>query len=197
MVRTGASWSGILHPAVRTGTEMATGSTPMAAKPRDRTRDRCASWEANTQSPGLANCKGAACLFWAADPRMSGLSTANVRAIPVRATQASPLRSRWRMAASDAGAPRVRCNGVGSRGKKQSRQTPQSVRSLTCRRPAHAPQQCTFFRRSRVARVASEYPAMLRRSHLASGGSFAFARPLGTVRTLYPDIRILSRGAAT
>ena len=35
---------------------------------------------------------------------------------------------------------------------------------------------------------------MLRRSNLVSGGSVAFARPLGTVRTLYPDIRGLSRG---
>jgi hypothetical protein len=35
---------------------------------------------------------------------------------------------------------------------------------------------------------------MLRRSNLVSGGSVAFARPLGTVRTLYPDMSGLSRG---
>lgn len=35
---------------------------------------------------------------------------------------------------------------------------------------------------------------MLHRPHLASGGSSAFARPLGTVRTLYTDILSLSRG---
>src|SRR5688572_4184781 len=37
---------------------------------------------------------------------------------------------------------------------------------------------------------------MLRRSNLVSGGSVASARPLGTVRTLYPDIWIMSRGSA-
>jgi hypothetical protein len=35
---------------------------------------------------------------------------------------------------------------------------------------------------------------MLRRSNLVSSGSVAFARPLGTVRTLYPDMSGLSRG---
>jgi hypothetical protein len=50
------------------------------------------------------------------------------------------------------------------------------------------PATCPFPRRSRVALVASEYPAMLCRSVVASGGSVAFARPLGTVRTLYTDI---------
>src|SRR5215210_4060098 len=78
--------------------------------------------------------------------------------------------------------------------KKQSRPTPLPPRSLTGRFRAHAPQQCALSRRSRVTQVASEYPAMLRRSNLVSGGSVAFARPLGTVRTLYPDIRGLSRG---
>ena len=70
-----------------------------------------------------------------------------------------------------------------------------SARSLTSRFRAHAPQQCALSRRSRVTQVASEYPAMLRRSNLMSGGSFASARPLGTVRTLYPDILSLSRGS--
>ena len=69
-----------------------------------------------------------------------------------------------------------------------------SARSLTSRFRAHAPQQCALSRRSQVTQVASEYPAMLRRSSLVSGGSVASARPLGTVRTLYPDNRAVSRG---
>ena len=72
--------------------------------------------------------------------------------------------------------------------KKQSRPTPLPSRSLTGRFRTHAPQQCALSRRSRVTQVTSEYPAMLCRSHLVSGGSVASARPLGTVRTLYPDI---------
>lgn len=71
--------------------------------------------------------------------------------------------------------------------KKQSRPTPLPPRSLTSRFRAHAPQQCALSRRSRVTQVASEYPAMLRRPNLVSGGSVASARPLGTVRTLYTD----------
>src|SRR5215204_1452477 len=80
------------------------------------------------------------------------------------------------------------------REKKQSRPTPLPSRSLTSRFRAHAPQQCALSRRSRVTQVASEYPAMLRRSNLVSGGSVASARPLGTVRTLYPDTPGVSRG---
>src|SRR5687768_10979378 len=80
--------------------------------------------------------------------------------------------------------------------KKQSRPTPLPPRSLTSRFRAHAPQQCALSRRSRVTQVASEYPAMLRRSNLVSGGSVASARPLGTVRTLYPDMIGMSRGSA-
>src|SRR5215208_6555675 len=79
--------------------------------------------------------------------------------------------------------------------KKQSRPTPLPSRSLTGRFRTHAPQQCALSRRSRVTQVASEYPAMLCRSSLASGGSFASARPLGTVRTLYPDVSGVSRGS--
>jgi hypothetical protein len=78
--------------------------------------------------------------------------------------------------------------------KKQSRPTPRRPRSLTNRFRKHAPQQCKLSRRSRSAPVAAGYPAMPYCPDLASGGSLAFARPLGTVRTLYTDTFGLSRG---